>query len=309
MMAETCGIFHCLAPGAPCCLCLLLVLLLFFCCCFHPSLSSLSHTLPFLLLCELGACCSRCLSLSLFLHGLSSRRLLLLHRGPHPAQEQPLQPGRPSLLLIKHLKDLEKEKDILCCGLETLEQARLWYCQRLQKSRAQQDDTDTKGWINSSQQVVTKAHSCWLRSRIQRVNASLASVMAEPSGTSTDAVVHSALRWYHTRLTQEVSHKNRQISMLEMEKDALLERLYEVETVSVTEPSSPGYQHLTIYRVEFTCQRTLFWICHAFEAVIRAMVQLHSTRYGGFRAGLRRWEEENILPWLCSMLHTSNKLS
>ncbi|XP_061618042.1 suppressor APC domain-containing protein 1 isoform X3 [Phyllopteryx taeniolatus] len=285
MMAETCGIFHCLAPGAPCCLCLLLVLLLFFCCCFHPSLSSLSHTLPFLLLCELGACCSRCLSLSLFLHGLSSRRLLLLHRGPHPAQEQPLQPGRPSLLLIKHLKDLEKEKDILCCGLETLEQARLWYCQRLQKSRAQQDDTDTKGWINSSQQVVTK----------------------------------------------EVSHKNRQISMLEMEKDALLERLYEVETVSVTEPSSPGYQHLTIYRVEFTCQRTLFWICHAFEAVIRAMVQLHSTRYGyvqilylqctyvlfsfqfcgfsGFRAGLRRWEEENILPWLCSMLHTSNKLS
>ncbi|XP_061524159.1 suppressor APC domain-containing protein 1 [Phycodurus eques] len=139
-------------------------------------------------------------------------------------------------LWIKHLKDLEKEKDILCCGLETLEQARLWYCQRLRKSRAQQDDTDTKSWINSSQEDVSKAHSCSLRSRIQRVNASLASVMAEPSGTSTDAAVHSALRWYHTRLTQEVSHKNRQISMLEMEKDALLEQLYEVETVRCTSP-------------------------------------------------------------------------
>uniref|UniRef100_A0A3Q2XZV4 Suppressor APC domain containing 1 n=1 Tax=Hippocampus comes TaxID=109280 RepID=A0A3Q2XZV4_HIPCM len=55
-----------------------------------------------------------------------------------------------------HLKDLEKEKDILYCGLEILEQARLWYRHRLEKSRTRQDDTDAKSWVNSCREGVAK---------------------------------------------------------------------------------------------------------------------------------------------------------
>ncbi|XP_037099069.1 suppressor APC domain-containing protein 1 [Syngnathus acus] len=134
-------------------------------------------------------------------------------------------------LWIRHLKDLEKEKDILYCGLEILDQARLWYHHQLEKNKAQQADADGKSRINSPREGVAKVHSCWLRSHMEQVNASLASVMAEPFDTGTnnnDAAAESALRWQHTLLTQEVSHKNRQISMLEMEKEALIEQLYEV---------------------------------------------------------------------------------
>lgn len=40
---------------------------------------------------------------------------------------------------IKRLKDLEKEKDALCSGLEVLEKTRLWYLQRLQENKAKKD--------------------------------------------------------------------------------------------------------------------------------------------------------------------------
>lgn len=44
---------------------------------------------------------------------------------------------------IKRLKELEKEKDALCSGLEVLEKSRLWYLQRLQENRARQDNVET----------------------------------------------------------------------------------------------------------------------------------------------------------------------
>lgn len=43
---------------------------------------------------------------------------------------------------IKRLKDLEKEKDALCSGLEILEKTRLWYLQRLEENRARQDSVE-----------------------------------------------------------------------------------------------------------------------------------------------------------------------
>ena len=39
-------------------------------------------------------------------------------------------------LQVKHLKDLEKEKDVLFCGLEILEKTQLWYLQRLEGNRS-----------------------------------------------------------------------------------------------------------------------------------------------------------------------------
>lgn len=47
------------------------------------------------------------------------------------------QPNPKVLLLqVKHLKDLEKEKDVLCCGLEILEKTQLWYLLTLEGNRS-----------------------------------------------------------------------------------------------------------------------------------------------------------------------------
>ncbi|XP_042367640.1 suppressor APC domain-containing protein 1 [Plectropomus leopardus] len=138
-------------------------------------------------------------------------------------------------LWVKRLKDLEQEKDALCSGLEILEKARLWYLQRLEENRARQENIETKSKLSSCQEGAAEAQSCLLRSRIQRVNGSLGSVMSEPYVTSCsnpslpDAVADSDLRWHNTVLTQEVSDKNRQISKLEWEKDALLEQLDQLQ--------------------------------------------------------------------------------
>ncbi|XP_071389752.1 suppressor APC domain-containing protein 1 [Centroberyx affinis] len=147
----------------------------------------------------------------------------------------PLRTGLYSLdglrfyLWIKRLKDLEREKDSLWSGLEVLEKARLWYHQRLEENRVQQASIEAQTGAGSRQEGAAEAWSCLLRSRIQRVNGSLGSVMSEPNVSSTpslpDAVADSDLRWHNTVLTQEVSDKNRQISMLELERDALLQQL------------------------------------------------------------------------------------
>ncbi|XP_037317654.2 suppressor APC domain-containing protein 1 [Pungitius pungitius] len=147
----------------------------------------------------------------------------------------PLRTGLYSLdalrfyLWVKRQKDLEKEKDALCCGLEILEKARLWYLQRLEENRAMQDRVEARTGFSSGQGGAAEARSCLLRSRIQRVNGSLGSVMCEPNLTHLqDAVAVSELQWRNILLTQEVSDKNRQISMLESENDALVEKLDEL---------------------------------------------------------------------------------
>ncbi|XP_034382464.1 suppressor APC domain-containing protein 1 [Cyclopterus lumpus] len=153
----------------------------------------------------------------------------------------PLRTGLCSLdalrfyLWVKRLKDLEREKDALCSGLEILEKARLWYLQRLQGNGARQDNTDARTGVGSFHGGAAEARSCLLRHRIQRVNGALGSVMSEPNVTGgnnpspRDAVEDSDLRWHNTVLTQEVSDKNRRISSLELEKDALVEKLDELQ--------------------------------------------------------------------------------
>ncbi|KAK5849236.1 hypothetical protein PBY51_008892 [Eleginops maclovinus] len=138
-------------------------------------------------------------------------------------------------LWVKRRKDLEQEKDALCSGLEVLEKARLWYIQRLEENRARKGIIQTQSGVGIRQDGAAEAWSCLLRSRIQRVNGSLGSVMSEPNVTSGSsaslpgAVTDSDLRWQNTALAQEVSDKNRKISLLEFEKDAILEQLDELQ--------------------------------------------------------------------------------
>ncbi|XP_041833763.1 suppressor APC domain-containing protein 1 [Melanotaenia boesemani] len=138
-------------------------------------------------------------------------------------------------LWIKRMKELEKEKDALWCGLDILERTRLWYLQRLEENRVRQDTESRKG-SGICCEDAPEAQACLLRSRIQRVNGSLGSVMSEPNVMSSsnpsipEAVTDSDIRWHNTVLTQEVSDRNHQISLLEMEKEALLEQLEELHT-------------------------------------------------------------------------------
>ncbi|XP_069013002.1 suppressor APC domain-containing protein 1-like [Embiotoca jacksoni] len=138
-------------------------------------------------------------------------------------------------LWVKRLKDLEKEKDALWSGLEILEKAHVWYLQQLEENRARQDSIDRNSGFGSCQEGAAEARACLLRSRIQRVNGSLGSLMSETNVMSSsipslpEAVADSDLRWHNSVLTEKVSDKNRQISLLELEKDVLLEQLDDLQ--------------------------------------------------------------------------------
>ncbi|XP_019898222.1 suppressor APC domain-containing protein 1 isoform X2 [Esox lucius] len=122
--------------------------------------------------------------------------------GPYTVVIIPLRSSLSSLdalrfyLWIKRLKDLEREKDCLWAGLHVLEQARLWYQHRLKNNKARQADIGTRA-VNRAEDWEEEtlagegASSCLLRSRIHK----------------------------------EVCQKNLQISLLELERDRLLQEL------------------------------------------------------------------------------------
>ncbi|XP_076860963.1 suppressor APC domain-containing protein 1 [Brachyhypopomus gauderio] len=122
---------------------------------------------------------------------------------------------------LRKLQTLERERDSLCMGLQDLDEARLWYRQRLDHVPQRQagigltDCQPEDGW------------SCMLRSRMLRLNGSLGqlldggcvwSTVAPHERDSTDW----ELRWSNATLAKEVSQKNQQISLLELEKDVLI---------------------------------------------------------------------------------------
>ncbi|XP_055793068.1 suppressor APC domain-containing protein 1-like [Salvelinus fontinalis] len=134
-------------------------------------------------------------------------------------------------LWIKRLKNLEREQDYLWAGLQVLEQARLWYRHRLEDNRSRQANVGTGAGARAEVWGGEGVSSCRLRSQIQRVNGSLGSLMIEPNVTGCPSspkrveVSDNELRWQNTVLVQEVSEKNFQISLLELERDRLLQEL------------------------------------------------------------------------------------
>nr|XP_046184829.1 suppressor APC domain-containing protein 1-like [Oncorhynchus gorbuscha] len=136
-------------------------------------------------------------------------------------------------LWIKRLKNLEREQDSLWTGLQVLEQARLWYRHRLESNRSRQANVRTGAGARAEVWGGAGVSSCLLRSQIQRVNGSLGSLMIEPNVTRCPSspkrdgveVSDNELRWQNTVLVQEVSEKNVQISLLELERDRLLQEL------------------------------------------------------------------------------------
>ncbi|XP_028811199.1 suppressor APC domain-containing protein 1 [Denticeps clupeoides] len=117
---------------------------------------------------------------------------------------------------LKRLKDLEREKDSLWDGLQVVEQARLWYQQRLEQNTARHASVGTEG-----------VSSLLLRSCIQRANGSLGNLMSEPSAWCC-ADLDTELKWRNIMLVREVSKMNRHISKLELERNGVLQQLNEL---------------------------------------------------------------------------------
>ncbi|XP_053544348.1 suppressor APC domain-containing protein 1 isoform X1 [Ictalurus punctatus] len=124
---------------------------------------------------------------------------------------------------LKKLRALEREKDSLWSGLQVLEQARFWYQHQLDHVSQRHARMDTREHDEEDE-----GRSCALRSFMQRVNGSLGSLLnnAYVCSVAPDEKDGSDwyLRWKNATLTQEVSQKNSRISMLEFEKEILIQQ-------------------------------------------------------------------------------------
>ncbi|KAL4641026.1 suppressor APC domain-containing protein 1 [Arapaima gigas] len=130
---------------------------------------------------------------------------------------------------LRRLKQLEQEKDCLWTGLQVLEQARLWYEQRLEENRQLQRGTGP--WTG---QLECPSRGCFIRSCIQRVNSSLGELMCDPIVLGVPCLGESgagdsSLRWQNTVLIKEVNERSHRISILEQERDWLLQKLNELQ--------------------------------------------------------------------------------
>ncbi|KAK3517491.1 hypothetical protein QTP70_012570 [Hemibagrus guttatus] len=124
---------------------------------------------------------------------------------------------------LKELRALEREKDSLWIGLQVLERTRFWYQQKLDqisqrnaRVSTREHDKEEEGW------------SCALRSSMQRVNGSLGSLLNNAYVCSSAPDENNGsdwcLRWTNAILSQEVSQKNDRISLLEFEKEVLIQQ-------------------------------------------------------------------------------------
>ncbi|CAG4968165.1 unnamed protein product [Colias eurytheme] len=147
--------------------------------------------------------------------------------------------------LLKKMKQIEQEKDILLQGLTAVEEAREWYLKQLTEV---QDKMRYAGRMGAYVEPYNEAHQErleLLRARILELNRQLgalatatgwrhwplslhmnlalpATIFNASSNTSSNA---SVLRSQNRMLAEEVNRKNERISVLEREKSALIREL------------------------------------------------------------------------------------
>ncbi|XP_053940402.1 suppressor APC domain-containing protein 2 [Cuculus canorus] len=147
--------------------------------------------------------------------------------------------------VLKHMKELEQEKDFLLQGLELVERAREWYHQHIQLMQERQrllgkNKTSAEFLPEGSQ-----SHLGCLVPKLQEVNRSLgdllstvgkpanpSSALSRPVATTSPASSGSQqainmLKEQNRLLTKEVSDKSERITQLEQEKSALIKQLFE----------------------------------------------------------------------------------
>uniref|UniRef100_A0A663F4K0 Suppressor APC domain containing 2 n=1 Tax=Aquila chrysaetos chrysaetos TaxID=223781 RepID=A0A663F4K0_AQUCH len=144
--------------------------------------------------------------------------------------------------MLKHMKELEQEKDFLLQGLELVERTREWYHQHIQFMQERQRLLGKNKTSAVSLGLVLGSHLGRLVPKLQEVNrclGDLLSTAANPSSAlsrlgpvvspasagSQQAII--MLKEQNRLLTQEVTDKSERITQLEQEKSALIKQLFE----------------------------------------------------------------------------------
>ncbi|KAM6110365.1 suppressor APC domain-containing protein 2 [Pterocles gutturalis] len=147
--------------------------------------------------------------------------------------------------MLKHMKELEQEKDFLLQGLELIERAREWYHQHIQFMQERQrllgkNKTTAEFFPEGGQ-----SHLGLLVPKLQEVNRCLGDLLSTagkpanpsvalgrlvPAASSASAGSQQAinmLKEQNRLLTKEVTDKSERITQLEQEKSALIKQLFE----------------------------------------------------------------------------------
>ncbi|XP_058792651.1 suppressor APC domain-containing protein 2 isoform X2 [Phymastichus coffea] len=149
--------------------------------------------------------------------------------------------------MMKRMKQIEQEKDVLLQGLSAVEKARDWYLKQISIT---QEKIKNLGTMRSHVEQWTEAQQERLelqRARVLEVNRHLAALISSwergglplhmnlaflstPTSAQLQQDMLSRLRQQNLRLTEEVSKKSHKIALLEQEKDGLVRELYDRQT-------------------------------------------------------------------------------
>ncbi|XP_018424205.1 PREDICTED: suppressor APC domain-containing protein 2 [Nanorana parkeri] len=148
--------------------------------------------------------------------------------------------------MLKRMKELEHEKDLLLQGLEMVEKARDWYLQQIHTVQEQQMNLGKKEYFNDAQ----PGPSNQLLTRLQEVNRCLSDLLSPcRTGVHASPVTNAApvpgqqqtvnmLKEQNRLLTKEVCDKSDRITKLEQEKSALIKQLFEARARNNPETSA-----------------------------------------------------------------------
>uniref|UniRef100_A0A2K5CE57 Suppressor APC domain containing 2 n=1 Tax=Aotus nancymaae TaxID=37293 RepID=A0A2K5CE57_AOTNA len=155
--------------------------------------------------------------------------------------------------LLKQMKELEQEKEVLLQGLEMMARGRDWYQQQLQRVQERQRRL---GRSRASTDFGASESPCplgWLLPKVQEVARCLGELLAaacasqalptSSSGPPCPALPSTSspgwqqqtilmLKEQNRLLTQEVTEKSERITQLEQEKSALIKQLFEARALS-----------------------------------------------------------------------------
>uniref|UniRef100_A0A8B9RR78 Suppressor APC domain containing 2 n=1 Tax=Accipiter nisus TaxID=211598 RepID=A0A8B9RR78_9AVES len=141
--------------------------------------------------------------------------------------------------MLKHMKELEQEKDFLLQGLELVERTREWYHQHIQFMQERQRllGKNKTSAVSLGLVLGVPSHLGRLVPKLQEVNrclgdllstaalSRLGPVVSPDSAGSQQAII--MLKEQNRLLTKEVTNKSERITQLEQEKSALIKQLFE----------------------------------------------------------------------------------
>uniref|UniRef100_A0A8C0IHK3 Suppressor APC domain containing 2 n=1 Tax=Bubo bubo TaxID=30461 RepID=A0A8C0IHK3_BUBBB len=126
------------------------------------------------------------------------------------------------VLQLKHMKELEQEKDFLLQGLELVERTREWYHQHIQFMQERQRLLGKNKTSAVSLGLVLGVPVC-----LGESGAALRLVpVASPASAGSQQAINM-LKEQNRLLTKEVTDKSERITQLEQEKSALIKQLFE----------------------------------------------------------------------------------